>query len=116
MKQSDFYFKVVQIPFQESAVYWLGNGAFPLPVPTQFDGKPALMNTRGPHSIDDLECIAAISSKGLSSGAETNLTLFLPSGGITFALATNNADPVNPRSVSGFGARFNLVRVLRKGE
>ena len=112
--QDDFFFKLIQVPLQASAVYWLGNGQPPRPTPTQFDGKIALLRTREALPIDGLEGIAALSSQGLKNGARTTITMVLPSGSAVIEMGTHLAEPGNPISVGGFAAPFKLVRVLSR--
>ena len=108
--RKDLFVLVTLIPTQEQAIYWLGTGAPPSPVPGKFEGVFSLMKTKFSHTVDGLAGIGIYKSKsdGRSAASEFILTI----GGGETVRTRMNAHFVEPESNAEtmFGADFALVQ------
>lgn len=111
--RQDRLFLVTQVPRQQLAVYFLGDGTPPSPIPDKFEGKAALLKVKQPRAVNELAALSMYRGQGTAEGADTTLMLFYPEGHTTVRLHTHMVEPGNPKSMTAFGSEFQLVKVLR---
>lgn len=105
----DRFLQVTLVPTQERAIYWLGTGPRPSPVPTQFEGAPTLMKTGREHIVDELGGTAIYKSKSDGKSAQSEMVLAIADG--DNVRTRMNAHFVEPDSGAEtmFGADLTLV-------
>ena len=105
----DRYLLVTLVPTQEQAIYWLGTGTPPPPVPVKFEGVGSLMTTGQPHTVDDLTGVGMYTSKADGKTAKSEMVLTI---GTEVVRTQMNAHFVEPTSKSHtmFGADLKLVK------
>jgi hypothetical protein len=122
--EHQLFFHVTDMTNGRLAAYWLqpqGVAMTKLSPPERFTGVSRRFSPKGPHAVNKLECLAAYSSTEVVGKVTSRLTLFLPSGGITFDMPHHLIGPGGMLSASKDGqgsastaiaGQFRFVKLL----
>jgi hypothetical protein len=107
--RKDRYLLVTLIPTQEQAIYWLGTGTPPPPVPGKFEGVETLMAMTQARTVDGLEGIGMYSSKSDGKQAKSEMVMTMGSEVVRTNMNAHLVEPTS-KAQSMFGAELQLVK------
>ena len=105
----DRYLLVTLVPTQEQAIYWLGTGNPPPPVPSKFEGVGSLMAMTQARTVDGLEGVGMYSSKSDGKQAKSEMVITMGTEVVRTQMNTHLVEPTS-KSQSMFGADLQLVK------
>jgi hypothetical protein len=105
----DRYLLVTLVPTQEQAIYWLGTGNPPSPIPSKFEGVGSLMQLTQARKVDELQGIGMYTSKADGKFAKSEMVLTIGSEVVRTQMNAHFVEPTS-KAQTMFGAELKLVK------